>query len=70
MNYCKFIYNVMTFPSTIFVLWIEAENCRSDIELILTLQDGNDDDDHDADGDYMGKAMEVSVYLFLFYLLP
>ena len=70
MNYCKFIYNVMTFPSTITILWIEAENCRSGIELILTLQDENDDDDHDADGDYMGKAMEVSVYLFLFYLLP
>ena len=48
----KFIYNVITCPSTILFLWVEAENCRSDIELIVSLQNGNDD--HAAADDDMG----------------
>ena len=41
----------MTCPSTILFLWVEAENCRSYIKLILSLQNGNDD--HDAADDNM-----------------
>ena len=44
----------MTFPSTILVLRVEAENCRSYIELILSLQNGNNDHDAAACDDNMG----------------